>query len=85
MSKHLKAIDRLLSRPKDYTYNEKRTLLGQLGYSEYTKGKTSGSRVMFWNSETNHIINLHKPHPGNIVKSYAIDELIDCLKEKGLI
>jgi hypothetical protein len=33
----------------------------------------------------NEIISLHKPHPGNIVKNYAIRQVIVQLKEKGYI
>ena len=47
MSKLDKAINRLKAAPKDYTYSEAKQLLGQLGFEESTKGKTSGSRVKF--------------------------------------
>jgi len=30
-------------------------------------------------------IMLHKPHPGNIVKSYAIKQVYDYLTEFGLL
>jgi len=29
------------------------------------------------------IINLHKPHPGNILKGYIIKEILEHLIEKG--
>lgn len=48
MSKIDKAKERLCSRPKDYTYSEARYLLSQLGFEEFNKGKTSGSRVKFY-------------------------------------
>lgn len=48
MSKLEKAKERISSRPKDYTYSEAKTLLKQLGFDEYLKGKTSGSRVKFY-------------------------------------
>ena len=47
MSKIDKAKERLFARPKDYTYSEAKYLLSQLGFEEYNKGKTSGSRVKF--------------------------------------
>ena len=50
MSKLEKAKQRLRAKPKDYTYSEARYLLGQLGFSEFSKGKTSGSRVKFYRS-----------------------------------
>ena len=48
MSRLEKALQRLKSIPKDYTYSEAKYLLGQLGFIEDNKGKTSGSRVMFY-------------------------------------
>ncbi|MCL2214540.1 MAG: hypothetical protein FWC06_04940 [Treponema sp.] len=49
-----------------------------------TIGKTSGSRVVFSNKNGDYI-RLHKPHPRNILKLYQIDDLIQNLKEKGLL
>lgn len=80
MSKFEKLIKRLLSQPKDFTYDELNTLLSGMGYKETSKGKTSGSRVAFINRETNHIIRIHKPHPKNIIKQYAIQYIIEELK-----
>jgi len=77
MSKEEKLIKRLQSKPKDFTYNELRRLLVFLGYIENQSGKTSGSRVSFYNPKTNHIIRLHKPHPGNKLKQYQIEQLIE--------
>ncbi len=84
MSKLEKEIERLKSKPKDYTYEEAKSLLNKLGYIENNKGKTSGSRVRFRNKE-NVIIDLHKPHPKNILKPYQINDLIQILKEGGII
>ena len=77
MSKEEKLIKRLQSKPKDFTYNELRRLLAFWGYIENQSGKTSGSRVSFYNLKTNHIIRLHKPHPGNELKQYQIEQLIE--------
>ena len=73
MSKQEKLLQRFLSKPKDFSYNELRTLLRNFGYEEIKTGRTSGSRVAFYNSETSHIIRLHKPHPKNILKRYQLD------------
>ena len=51
MSRLEKETERLKSRPKDYTYDETKSLLNKLGFFEYTKGKTSGSRVVFINKD----------------------------------
>ena len=80
MSKDDKLIKRLLSKPKDFTYNELRKLLTHLGYEESQSGKTSGSRVAFIHKDSKHIIRLHKPHPNNELKQYQIEQIIDELK-----
>lgn len=74
---------RLSLEPSDYTYEEAKALLAQLGYSEDNKGSTSGSRVRFFRHSDGDIILLHKPHPGNILKRYAVKDLKTKLKENG--
>lgn len=85
MSRFEKLLDRFKKLPKDFTYDELRTLLSGLGYKETNKGKTSGSRVAFVNVKTSHIIRLHKPHPGNIVRRYALEQTYEELKNQGVI
>ena len=85
MSKEEKLIKRLLSKPKDFTYNELRKLLINLGYEESQSGKTSGSRVAFIDRNANHIIRLHKPHPNNELKQYQIEQIIEELQSRRLI
>lgn len=85
MSKKEKLLERLKNRPRDFTYEELRTLLNGFGYEEDQGGRTSGSRVKFINYETKSIISLHKPHPENTLKSYQIDDVIDELERQGLI
>jgi predicted RNA binding protein YcfA (HicA-like mRNA interferase family) len=84
MSKIDKLIFRLLSIPNDFTWEELTKLLGLFGFVELKKGKTGGSRRKFADENKNVII-LHKPHPGNIVKEYAIRQIITQLKDKGYI
>ena len=76
-----KAKARLQSEPSDYTYTEAKSLLQGLGYEEYNKGKTSGSRVIFIKGQ--HKIMLHKPHPGNVMKVYAVRQLKEVLVAQG--
>ena len=52
-----------------------KTLLNYLGFNEDNKGKTSGSRVMFFDVNSNEVIRLHKPHPNNILKEYQLKKL----------
>jgi hypothetical protein len=80
MSKSDKLIIRFLSRPKDFTYSELKTLLSSFGYGEI---QGAGSRVCF--ARENHKIKLHKPHPGDIMKRYQIDLVMKELKDEGLI
>lgn len=83
MSRLEKAKERIRIKPKDYTYSEAKTLLSQLGFEEYNKGKTSGSRVKFYRKEDKKIILLHKPHPGDVMTTGAIRELADFLSDLG--
>lgn len=85
MSKHEKILKKLLNRSQNLSYNELKTLLSGFGYIQIKTGKTSGSRVAFYNSETQHIIRLHKPHPGNTLKRYQIDLIIDEFKNMEII
>ena len=83
MSSEEKMIVRIKSIPKDYTCSEARVLVGRFGYEERTKGKTSGSRVLFFREKDGRKIMLHKPHPGDILKHYAVKQLLEQLIENG--
>ena len=85
MSKIEKEIKRLKSKPRDYTYDEAKSLLNKLGFLEHNKRKTSGSRVIFINTNINQKIELHKPHPDNIIKMYKVIDLINDLESWRLI
>lgn len=85
MSRLSKAKARLRDEPKDYTYSEAKYLLNQLGFIEYNKGKTSGSRVKFFRKTDGKIILLHKPHPGDEMSIGAVRELSSYLRELGEI
>lgn len=84
MSKKDKLIQKLKSKPKDFTYNEAKIILNSFGFIENNKGKTSGSRVVFVN-ENDDKVEMHKPHPGNILKSYQVNKLLNILKEMEVI
>jgi hypothetical protein len=79
MSRQEKLISRLLLVPKDFTWDELIKVLAFYGYEELTGGKTGGSRRKFVD-KNKMIIALHKPHPSNIFKTYAIREVIAHLK-----
>ena len=83
MSRIEKLIERLKAKPKDLTYEETEKILNSLGFFEYNKGRTSGSRVEF--KKKNKKIQIHKPHPRNILKPYQVKIILNKLKELGEI
>jgi predicted RNA binding protein YcfA (HicA-like mRNA interferase family) len=85
MSKEEKLISRLLSLPKDFTFDELSTLLRRLGFDASNKGATSGSRVAFTHKETETLILVHKPHPRKEIRISALKEVLRILKEKNFI
>lgn len=76
-----KLIERFRKKPKDFSFDELKRLLGFLGYIEK---QGAGSRVVFVNEKTNHKIKLHKPHPGNLLKRYQLDLLESELNLKNV-
>jgi HicA-like toxin of HicAB toxin-antitoxin system len=84
MSKKEKLIERLLALPSDFTWDELIKILAHYGYGEIGGGKTGGSRRKFADA-SKHIISLHKPHPGNILKHYQVKEVVTSLREHGKI
>jgi HicA toxin of bacterial toxin-antitoxin, len=84
MTRREKLLKRLLSQPKDFTWEELQTLLYGFGFEEVPTGKTGGSRRRFAN-ENGIVISLHKPHPRNILKSYQIGQVIEILSEEGYL
>ncbi len=85
MSKKEKLIKRLKSLPKDFTFEEADQLLGYLSYRRSNKGKTSGSRVEYYNDSINSEIELHKPHPRKELLEYQVKQLKVHLEKEGLI
>ena len=83
MSNYTKAKKRILSIPSDYTYKEMKYLLRKSGFQEYSKGKTSGSRVKFYRESDQKVIMLHKPHPGDIMDKGAVEDVVRKLIEWG--
>ena len=84
MGKKDKLIQKLKSRPKDFTFDEAETLLNYLSYARSDKGRTSGSRVIFTREDRAPIM-LHKPHPRTELLEYQIKQLVDILEQEGLI
>jgi len=76
LSKIDKLKARLLSKPKDFTYQDLVTLFKAYGFEERA-GKGSSRKLV--NPQTGKIFSLHEPHPGNILKGYVIKEAIEIL------
>ena len=83
MSTKEKLIERFRIQPKDFTWEELVRLFGIFGFEVYNKGKTSGSRVLFVKGEDAHTV--HRPHPSNIMKGYAMKQVLDFMIEKEII
>ncbi len=84
MSKHEKLLKRFLQQPADFSWDELARLLAKFGYRLDNKGKTSGSRVRFIHTGAPPI-DLHKPHPGNILKRYQLHYLQEFLQREGFL
>lgn len=53
----------------------------ELDFEQFNKGKTSGSRVQFRYNAVK--IDLHRPHPGNYLKRYQLNEIEEMIKKAG--
>ncbi len=80
MSKKDKLILKFLDIPprKDLTFKELSSLLKNLGFE---KLEGAGSAVKFYHRKKDLLINLHKPHPSDILKVYIIKQIQNKLKE----
>jgi len=80
VSRKDKLLKKFLHTPikKDLTFSELETLLEAYGY---VKLEGNGSAVKFFNKEKNCLINLHKPHPSDILKIYLVKQIQEKLKE----
>ena len=84
MSQKDKLIEKLKSVPKDFTFDDAETLLNYLQFLRSNKGKTSGSRIMFFRDGFPPIL-MHKPHPQKELKAYQVKQLLEILKQEGLL
>ena len=79
MSRADKLLEKLLSMPRDFKYNELVVIMKFFGFEEF-QGR--GSRVRFVNEEGIKL-TIHKPHPKPVLKEYQIKDVIRILKQIG--
>ena len=82
MGRRDKLKARLLDGRRAVTWKELVTLLKSLGYKEI---QGDGSRVKFDNGNPDDTINLHRPHPGNQVKHYAVKLVLEKLTQAKML
>lgn len=83
MSTKEKLKERFKTLPSDFTFDELVRLFNILGFTVNNKGVTSGSRVRL--EKVTDYYNLHKPHPGNVIKKTALKDIYQYLKDLKLI
>ncbi len=78
MSKHEKAVQRLLAYPNDFTWDELKTLMTGFGYELKTTG---GSGRKFVRPQA--VFAIHEPHPYKLLKAYQLRAIVTFLKKEG--
>lgn len=74
-------IERLQSRPANFTIDELDSLMRKCGCKKVSRGKTSGSAIAYVHEKTGRKLRLHSPHPQKELKKYMIDLTIEFLSE----
>jgi hypothetical protein len=82
MSKHEKAIQRLLSRPKDFKWSELVSIMTGFGFE---LEKASGSSRKFILPSTEATLFIHEPHPSKVLKPYQVRDAVDFLEQEGFL
>lgn len=80
VSQQRKLLEKLKSKPKDFRWDELEKLLSGFGYRQE---QNRGSRRKFIHEGSGVMISLHRPHPGNELKSYQIRDVLTHLKQEG--
>ena len=79
MTKKDNLLARLFSKPKNFEWSELKALIKGLSFEDVSG---TGSRVKFHDPKSGRIINLHRPHPGNVVKQYVLDLVIEASRSR---
>lgn len=83
MSTKEKLVRRFCQLPKDFTFEELIRLMHFFGFELDNKGSSSGSRVVFVRNDMT--LDMHRPHPGNIIKPKTLKYIYDYLHGKALL
>lgn len=84
MSRKDKLIEKLLSRPKTFTWGDATALMKACGFT-LLSARGGGSGRMFVHNVTRQKVRLHEPHPQNTLLPYMVRELVNALTEAGEI
>jgi predicted RNA binding protein YcfA (HicA-like mRNA interferase family) len=80
MTRTEKRLLRLTAIPADFTWDELVAVLSDIGFV-LVDGR--GSHCVFISPQGKKIF-LHRPHPGKIVKRYALRLVVESLKDYGI-
>lgn len=81
MPKKEALLDRLKSKPTDFTTRELDTLMAKCGCKKFSGGR--GSSFGYKHLKTGRIIQFDMPHPRNELYRYQVRDVISFLKEVG--
>jgi len=83
MSQKEDLLNRIKSKPKDFTVPEMDSLMAKCGCEKKNRGKTSGSAVAYKHLATGSIFKCHLPHPQKEFPAYVIEQAIAFLTGVG--
>ncbi|PVZ78046.1 type II toxin-antitoxin system HicA family toxin [Serratia sp. S1B] len=75
-------MEKLANAKSTFPYRDLLVLLTQPGYEKF---EMAGSRVRFFNAQTEHMILLHRSHPENEIKGGALKAVKHALKQGKLL
>ncbi|WP_080797949.1 type II toxin-antitoxin system HicA family toxin [Arabiibacter massiliensis] len=83
MTRVEKLVERLMSRPRTFRFDDAVRVMSWHGFELDEKGKTSGSRVRFYRESDGRILLMHMPHPSGELKAAAVREMASFLEDVG--
>lgn len=81
MSKKAKLIERFLSKPKDFRWDELVTLMSRFGFVLHESCGGSSHKKFVSRRNEAQMIFTPRPHPTGMLKGYQLDEIQKKLKE----